>query len=129
MRIGLVLFGHLRSYKDTHPSFEKLRKTLMQEGEVDVFCHTWDVKESLSPAWWKTNENHSILPPVVDEAEFVSMYGPVQYQIETSRQFEEPELGIRSSIPLAGMCSMLYSQLQAFGLLKNMKGNTVSCMI
>jgi hypothetical protein len=118
MRIGLVLFGHLRSYKDTHSSFERLKKTLMQEGEIDVFCHTWDVKESLSPAWWKTNEDNDILPPVVDEAEFVSMYGPVQYQIETSRQFGEPEVGIRSLIPLAGMCSMLYSQLQAFGLLK-----------
>jgi hypothetical protein len=118
MRIGLLLFGHLRSYKDTYSSFGKLKKTLMQEGEVDVFCHTWDIKESLSPAWWKTNENNNILPPLVDEAELVSMYAPGQYQIETSRQFEEPELGINSSIPIAGMCSMLYSQLQAFKLLK-----------
>ena len=76
------------------------------------------MKESLSPTWWKTNENNNILPPVVDEAEFVSMYGPIQFQIETSRQFEEPKLGIRSLIQLAGMCSMLYSQLQAFELLK-----------
>ena len=118
MRIGLILFGHLRSYKDTHSSFERLKKTLMQEGEIDVFCHTWDIKESLSPAWWKTNENNDILPPVVDEAEFVSMYCPIRYQIETSRQFGEPDLGINSSIPLAGICSMLYSQLQAFRLLK-----------
>jgi len=118
MRIGVVLFGHLRSYKDTHSSFEKLKRELSQKGDVDFFCHTWDVKESLSPAWWKTNEKNNELPPFVDEAELVSMYAPAGYQVEASRQFEEPELGIRSLIPLAGMCSMLYSQLQAFKLLK-----------
>lgn len=118
MRIGVVLFGHLRSYKDTHASFEKLKRELLQTGDVDFFCHTWDVKESLSPAWWKTNEKNNALPPLVDEAELISMYAPAGYQIEASRQFEEPELGIRSLTPLAGMCSMLYSQLGAFKLLK-----------
>ncbi|HEX6169650.1 MAG TPA: hypothetical protein VFZ33_08155, partial [Chitinophagaceae bacterium] len=118
MRIGVVLFGHLRSYKDTHASFEKLKRELLQTGDVDFFCHTWDVKESLSPAWWKTNEKNNVLPPLVDEAELISMYAPAGYQIEASRQFEEPELGIRSLTPLAGMCSMLYSQLGAFKLLK-----------
>ena len=76
MRIGVVLFGHLRSYKDTHSSFEKFKKELSQKGDVDFFCHTWDVKESLSPAWWKTNEKDNALPPLVDETEFVSMYAP-----------------------------------------------------
>ena len=68
MRIGVVLFGHLRSYKDTHSSFEKLKRELSQTGDVDFFCHTWDVKESLSPAWWKTNEKNNALPPLVNEA-------------------------------------------------------------
>ena len=124
MRIGVVLFGHLRSYKDTHSSFEKLKKELSQKGEVDFFCHTWDIKESLSPAWWKANEKNNALPPLVDEAELVSMYAPAGYQIEASRQFEEPELGIKSLTSLAGMCSMLYSQLRAFELLKKHEEKT-----
>ena len=124
MRIGVVLFGHLRSYKDTHSSFEKLKKELSQKGDVDFFCHTWDIKESLSPAWWKTNEKNNPLPPLVDEAELVSMYAPAGYQIEASRQFEEPELGIKSLTSLAGMCSMLYSQLRAFELLKKHEEKT-----
>ena len=124
MRIGVVLFGHLRSYKDTHSSFEKLKKELSQKSEVDFFCHTWDIKESLSPAWWKTNEKNNALPPLVNEAELVSMYAPAGYQIEASRQFEEPELGIKSLISLAGMCSMLYSQLRAFELLKKHEEKT-----
>jgi len=124
MRIGVVLFGHLRSYKDTHSSFEKLKKELSQKSEVDFFCHTWDIKESLSPAWWKTNEKNNALPPLVNEAELVSMYAPAGYQIEASRQFEEPELGIKSLTSLAGMCSMLYSQLRAFELLKKHEEKT-----
>ena len=124
MRLGLVLFGHLRSYKETYDSFKKLKSVLASECEVDVFCHTWDVKESLSPAWWKTDEKNRQPPGLVNEMELVSMYAPAQYEIETSKQFDEPELGIKSAVPLAGMCSMLYSQIKSFELLKQYEQDT-----
>ena len=71
MKIGLVLFGHLRSYKNTYSSFEKLKKTLMQEGEVDVFCHTWDIEESITPSWWKEHKSNEPPPTTVDEKDII----------------------------------------------------------
>jgi hypothetical protein len=118
MRIGLILFGHLRSYRDTYSSFENLRKTLNQQGEVDIFCHTWDIEESVSAAWWKDHATDKALPPTVNENEMLSRFNPTMFEIEASKQFVEPKLGIKSSVPLSGVLSMLYSQLKSFELLK-----------
>jgi len=118
MKIGLVLFGHLRSFRKTHESFLLLKNILEQQGEVDIFCHTWDIEESVSAAWWKSHDPNSPPSATVDEKEIISKYKPTLYEVEPSKQFDEPELGIESLVPLAGMLSMLYSQLKSFELLK-----------
>jgi hypothetical protein len=124
MRIGLVLFGHLRSYRQTHDSFLQLKKLLQQEDNiVDVFCHTWDIEESVTAAWWKSHDSNSP-PPAVDKKEIILKYNPALYYIEPSKEFDEPELGIKSLVPLAGMLSMLYSQLRSFELLKKYEQQT-----
>lgn len=124
MRIGLVLFGHLRSYRQTHDSFLQLKKLLHQDGNVvDVFCHTWDIEESVSAAWWKSHDSNSP-PPAVDKKEIILKYNPTLYVIEPSKEFDEPELGIKLLVPLAGMLSMLYSQLRSFELLKKYEQQT-----
>ena len=69
MRIGLVLFGHLRSYRQTLSSFETFLKTLQQAGDVDVFCHTWDIEESVTASWWKEHKPGDIPPATVNEIE------------------------------------------------------------
>lgn len=118
MRIGVVLFGHLRSYKHTYSSFEKLKSTLSREGELDIFCHTWDIEESVSAAWWKDHKADNPPPASVNKEEIISKFSPVLYEIEPSKQFEEPSFPVKSLIPLAGMVSMLYSQTKSFELLK-----------
>ena len=119
MKIGLILFGHLRSYRNTYNSFEELKTILQKPGiELDIFCHTWDIEESVSAAWWNNGES-THATSVVNETEFITKYNPKSCIIETSREFDAPDLGIKSSIPLAGMYSMLYSQAKAFELLKN----------
>ena len=118
MKIGLVLFGHLRSFRSSFDSYKNFLNTLKQTGDVDVFCHTWDIKESVSQSWWKNKDSGNAPPETIDESEIVSKYAPVLYEVEASKTFEAPDLGIESIIPVPGILSMLYSQLRAFELLK-----------
>jgi hypothetical protein len=118
MRIGLVLFGHLRSFRKTHDSYKQFLKTLQQVGDVDVFCHTWDIEESVTASWWKENKPGDIPPATVNEDEIKEKYQPVRYSIEPSRQFDDSGYNIKTAIPVAGILSMLHSQHQAFQLLE-----------
>ncbi len=118
MRIGLVLFGNLRSYRKTIDSFLEFRNLLMQIGKVDVFCHTWDIEESVTASWWKEHKPGDTSSATVNAKEIEEKYKPVKYIIESSRQFDDSEYDIKSAIPIAGILSMLHSQQQAFRLLE-----------
>ena len=118
MRIGLVIFGHLRSFRSAYDSFEHFLRTLQRSGEVDVFCHTWDIEESVTASWWKENKTGDIPPATINAKEIEEKYRPVRYRIEPSRQFDDSGYNIKSSIPVAGILSMLHSQQQAFQLLE-----------
>ena len=127
MKIGLVLFGHLRSFRSTHDSFKQFLKTLQQSGDVDVFCHTWDIEESVTASWWKEHKPGDIPPATVIAKEIEEKYRPVRYVIESSRQFDDSGYNIRSSIPVTGILSMLHSQQQAFQLLEqHSKENSIT---
>ena len=118
MRIGLVLFGHLRSFRSAHDSYKQFLKTLQQTADVDVFCHTWDIEESVTASWWKEHKPGDIPPATVNENEIKEKYQPVGYIIEPSRKFDDSGYYIKSAIPVAGILSMLHSQQQAFQLLE-----------
>ncbi len=118
MRIGLVLFGHLRSFRAAHESYNKFSSTLQQVGDVDVFCHTWDIEESVTASWWKEHKPGDQPPATVQATEIEERYKPVRYLIEPSRQFDDGGYYIKSSIPVAGILSMLHSQREAFRLLE-----------
>lgn len=118
MKIGLVLFGHLRSFRSTHESYNSFLKTLQQLGDVDVFCHTWDIEESVTTSWWKEHNNGEKPPATVDPSEIVEKYQPIRYIIEPSRQFDEKEYNINIQSSISGTLSMLYTQRQVFSLLK-----------
>ena len=118
MRIGLVLFGHLRSFRQTFDSFSQLREILQRSGDLDVFCHTWDIEESVTASWWKEQTSGAVPPPTVDTDEIKNKYQPTLYSIESSKQFDDSGYNVKSSIPVAGILSMLYSQYRSFGLLK-----------
>ena len=118
MRIGLVLFGHLRSFRSTHDSYNRFLKTLQQTGNVDVFCHTWDIEESVTASWWKEHKPGDIPPATVNENEIKEKYQPIRFIIEPSRQFDDSGYNVKSAIPIAGILSMLHSQQQAIRLLE-----------
>ena len=118
MKIGVVLFGHLRSYRQALPSFDLLKETLRQSGEVDIFCHTWNIEESVTASWWKENTSDNPLPTTVTNKQIEVSFNPVKYIIEPSRQFDDSRFDVQTSIPIAGILSMLHSQFEAFKLLK-----------
>ena len=118
MRIGLILFGHLRSFRNTHNSYKKFLDVLQQSGTVDVFCHTWDIEESVTASWWKEHKAGDIPPANVKPNEIVEKYNPVRYFIEPSRQFDDSDYKVNSTIPVAGILSMLHSQRRSFHLLE-----------
>ena len=118
MKIGLVLFGHLRSYRQTLSSFNKLKETLQRSGQVAVFCHTWNIEESVTASWWKEHKPDNPPPATVSDKEIEGSFTPIKYIIEPSRQFDDSGYDIQSSIPIAGILSMLHSQYEAWRLLK-----------
>jgi hypothetical protein len=118
MKIGIVLSGHLRSFRQTHESFLNLKRELEKQGTVDVFCHTWDIEESVTASWWKEHNGEISSLPKANEKELIDHYIPKAYQIEPTRIFDEIPLKIKSIIPTLGISSMLYSQFRAFQLLR-----------
>ena len=118
MKIALVLFGHLRSYRQTLSSFNKLKETLQHSGEVDVFCHTWNIEESVTASWWKEHKPDNPPPATVSNEQIEESFNPVKYVIEPSRQFDGSGYDFPSSIPFAGILSMLHSQHGVYSLLK-----------
>ena len=118
MKIGLVLSGNLRSYRHTLSSFNKLKETLQQSGQVDVFCHTWNIEESVTPSWWKENKPGNTPPATVSNKQIEESFSPVEFIIESSRQFDDSGYNFPSSVPFAGVLSMLHSQYEAYRLLK-----------
>jgi hypothetical protein len=118
MKIGLVLFGNLRSFRSTLSSFSLLKKTLEQTGTVDIFCHTWDIEESVTSSWWKDHKTSTPPPATVNREEIEEAYQPVKLSIESSIQFDDSAFKINSSIPVAGILSMLHTQRRAYELLQ-----------
>jgi hypothetical protein len=119
MKIGLVLFGHLRSYKQTLTSFQQLINQLQQSGKVDVFCHSWDIEESVTASWWKEHKTDDPPPATINAEEIKEKYQPVRFIIEPSKEFDDTAYKINSSVSIAGILSMLHSQRRAFELLVN----------
>ena len=118
MKIGLVLFGNLRSFRNTLSSFNLLKQTLEQAGTVDVFCHTWDIEESVTTSWWKDNKTGNQPTATVNRQEIEAAFKPIKLIIEPSVQFDESAYKINASIPVAGILSMLLTQRRAFELLR-----------
>lgn len=119
MKIAIILSGHLRSYRDTFSSFQKLKDLLQSFGQVDVFCHTWDIEDSISASWWKEHSAGIVPETNVNEKEVSDLYQPTAIRIEPSKFFKEASLAIHSAIPVSALLSMIYSQHAAYLLMDN----------
>lgn len=118
MKIAILLSGHLRSFRKTQSSFLQFKNSLEQFGTVDVFCHTWDIEESVTASWWKEHSLNDPPPATVRRLDIEDAYQPVKLIIEPTVHFDDSTYKIDVTIPVAGMLSMLYTQRRAFELLE-----------
>ena len=109
MRIGVLLSGHLRSFRTTKSSFCEFITRLREVAEVDVFCHSWDIEESQTGSWWKKDNGNTDQPDRVNKEELIKTYSPVVYKIEQSKEFDASGYTIPSPVPIAGYLSMFYT--------------------
>ena len=80
-RLAFLFFGHMRSYKFTHPSFSNIINDLKKEYECDTFIHTWDY---LEPQTSSHHDSHLKLQPEhIDKSQITSLYSPIDILVET----------------------------------------------
>ena len=104
MRTAVLLYGHTRTFKQCAESlFEFFIKPL----NSDVFIHTWDVCESVTPSWH--NEHKSSIERI-DYDQIDKTYNPVDCIIETQPAYVPGEDTIVSdNISLFGYTRMFES--------------------
>jgi len=111
MKIAVLLFGHLRTYKQC---YESLRQNLIDLYDCDVFMHTWDSLDHNTKTWhsYKVEGNISSLEDL--EKELYDLYKLKNLKIEKQIVQDEGEILCQGNpISLFGMHSMLYSMKEA----------------
>ena len=123
MKIGLLLFGHLRTYQFCAPL---LQKNLLQRYSCDVFISTWSKIDSETVSWNdKKNVNFSINEEI--KKDVMKLYSPKK--IFVGHQDIRDDIVVRSEITdkhtsLKGMNYMFESLSQANQLRKQYENET-----
>ena len=55
MKTCLILHGHVRTFEKT---IENLKKYISNFEEIDIFIHTWDTIDRLTPSYYKESNNN-----------------------------------------------------------------------
>ena len=77
MRVCLILHGHLRTFDKT---IETLKKNITNFKDIDIFIHTWNTIDRLTPSYYKeSNINSNLITPEMIE----KIYKPKNFSIET----------------------------------------------
>jgi hypothetical protein len=123
VRIAVLLYGHLRSFRTCAPT---LRRSFLERHDADVFLHTWSRLDARTSAWWRAEHGAGEAPEVDAEtlAEVEALYAPVGLLVE-----EQPPsryAGNFGSGPasLAGLHFMLSSMAKANTLRKDHERET-----
>lgn len=107
MVVALCLSGLSRNYQKTYPA---LKKYFLDNNEVDIFFHTWDVQDR--------NQQP------VDKVRLIEIYQAKSYTMEPPINFQFPELYHQRNFNMRdinGLLSMFYSIKQS-NFLKNKTG-------
>lgn len=102
MRVAVCLHGHLRSYKQTHLSFQRF---ISQFDECEVFIHTWDKTESETATYYQQKSK----PELVDPDHIDEIYKPRCRVIE-KQGIPKQDKTVLKNQSLAGIMSGHYSK-------------------
>lgn len=110
MKIAVIIYGHMRSFKSCFPN---LYKFLLKPLNPDVFIHTWSYNESSTPSWHKLhNKNiHKI-----NHEEIISRYNPTSFVIEQQPSIESNFNKVVDGVNFFGFNCMYHSLSKANSL-------------
>jgi len=102
-KLAICLYGHLRTYKQTFESFfENLIKPNEQDDYTcDIFIHTWDIFEKSGFSWhnhFKELDGKKLSKD--DIAEFLRIYSPKKFLIQTQKTSRAADISLALSFEL-----------------------------
>lgn len=109
MRLAVVMYGHMRTYKQCFPS---VKKHLIDVYHPDFFIHTWDEIEAKTTSWHQSHMNVTN----ISSAELKSikdMYKPISMRMESQNPDLLNDYAGGNNISIQGQKFMLYSLKKA----------------
>lgn len=95
MKIGVLLCGQARYFRETYDS---IRKQILEVYHPDLYIHTWSsTDDTFEAAPW--NKLGPIRITKEDIAEYIRLYNPIKYQVDQSISALEPADPGRTSAP------------------------------
>lgn len=88
MKVAILLFGHLRNFRECAPS---LRKYIIDPYKADVFIHTWDQTDHNTLTRTSTGSSRTDMVPVDDQIrkEISKYYSPKAISVEHQLPYEK----------------------------------------
>lgn len=88
MRIAVLLYGHLRNFKECAPS---LKSKVIEPYNADVFVHTWDVTDHTTMTVRQNGVSRTIVKPVDAEVkkDIDFYYNPKALEIEHQEPYDK----------------------------------------
>ena len=107
MRVALLIYGHMRTYKKC---IDSLNRNLISSLKPDVFIHTWSLMESRTPSW---HSKHISVDIETNLEDINDAYRPVDIKIETQSKYTPGEDKRVDGISLLGFKYMYHSLNEA----------------
>ena len=88
MRIAVLLYGHLRNFKECAPT---LKRRVIEPYNADVFVHTWDVTDHTTMTVSQNGESRTIVRPVDAEVkkDIDFYYSPKALEVEHQEPYDK----------------------------------------
>jgi len=109
MKIALIIYGHMRTYRECYPS---LLNNLLGPLQPDVFIHTWDETEARTRTW----HNRQGDPEPLDVDALRDLYRPKAMLVETQPPVDPDRVTPNNKLSYDGQRFMLESLQKACAL-------------
>lgn len=112
MKIAVLMYGHMRTFKCC---FNNLNKHLLSRIDADLFIHSWNTLESITPSWHTSHICHN---RSVNENEINLLYRPKFLRIDRQPIAPKNINVVVDGVNLFGFRCMYYSLYAANRLRK-----------
>lgn len=117
--LAIVMSGHMRSFKLTSLSFNKLKESLSKKYKCKLFIHTWDISDALTSSYYERPNNFH--PIKINYDLINNIYNPDSILIEKQNIINDNNILHNQS--LSGLFYSEYSKYKANELKLNYNEN------